>query len=965
MNTKRKFQYHKIVFNILMVLGLLVGLCVCVFLFSKIDKRMKDSATSNLLSTTQIISDTMEGFIEKDLNSLSLVANFHVNGEKIDRNYLSIVCDSLEFEWIGIVDENDDGLNLFSNDPQDIDMSWHSEWKSGTRGYSDAYIGESGRLQIVLWTPIYDNNIYIGTVFGSVILTKYYTANVFTFYFGEGKTYLYNATDGRFILKSLGNDGTPLRQKDMYSLLLESGNSEKDVEEFKTAINDRKSGTAEFNFNGEASYLCFLPLLSSENWYVTTVIARDVLLQESAEVGLLIRIGFALLCVTLVFVGVTFAILQIRKAKENEARYRDSLFANISDNLDSSFVIYEKEHKKTAFVSTNVNRLFGLNKSYIEENIEYIFDWCKIPQDDLKRRAIIEGTFEGNEVREIEIDDKEKGIHTIRVELINAHHGQSIIVLTDITKEKQIQNTLIDAMKRAATANQTKNEFLSAMSHDLRTPINGIVGMATIADANLDDKVKVHECLTKISNSTDTLLRLINNILDVFQMERGKVELVEQPFNIIELVNKILNENCQGLAEKEHSILVKTDLIKHKEVIGDQLGLTRIATNLISNAIKYTPHGGEIKIEFSEKQSAIHGYGCYELVVQDNGIGISPEFQSRIFQPFEREEDVKKRGIQGTGLGMSIVKNLVDLMMGNITVESEKGKGTIVRVTVNIRLNQQKKIKSNILINVPVLVLSKCISVSKQITKILTDIGMKTEICNDIDKALELINTRSEMNESFRVIIIDSDEKMRNQKEMISKIISLAGNESEIIVLTDYNNENIKQEFKELAIRSFVSKPVYKYQISKKMVDIVTEQKQEQEEQAIINNKAFASKKILLVEDNDLNKEIAIDFLEMTGVSVEWAENGAIAVQMFEQSDIDTYDMIFMDIQMPVMDGYEATKAIRKLNRPDAKKIPIVAMTANALKKDEKMSHEAGMNDHLSKPISISSIIKILIKHIK
>lgn len=943
---------------------LIFAFIFCIFMVRSINKRMNESATSNLLNTTQVIENTLSGFLDRDLESLNIIAELHKEGETLDKGEISALCNALNFDWFALVDDNEEGTNYFSGIFKAADLPCYDQWIPGEKGYSNSYMGQSGRSQIALWLPIYQNGQYIGTAFGGVILEKYYSADIFTFYEGEGRTYLFNAEDGQWILKSLGLDGTPTRHSNIYTLLTASGNKEKSVDSFRQAVEDGKTGTAVFKFNEDQSYLCFMPFESSPGWYVTTVIAKDTLLKESVQVQNTIRLVLMLLCgILVVGVGI-FSRWMIQKTKREEENYRQVLFANISANLDSAFLIYEKNNQKTAFVSDNMKRLLGVDREWLTEDTGRLFDWCKIPEEDPQRQAFLEGTMEKSVIREVYVED-ELGASTrvIKLELILADMDQELAVLTDITKDKEIQNSLIDAMERAEAASNAKNDFLSAMSHDLRTPINGIVGMTAIAAAHLSEPYRVKDCLTKISESTSHLLSLINEVLDMSQIENGKIQLSNEPFNIAELLQNVLSINYPGIQQKNHKIKVHINIIENEDVIGDPVRLTRVAANLISNAIKYTPSGGEIMLSLQERPGIIQGYGCYELMVQDNGIGMSREFQEKIFEPFEREEDVRLSRIQGTGLGLSIVKNIVDLMLGSISVDSEKGKGSTFRVILNFKLDEQKTNTGEQLAGLPVLIVDDDIVTCTTVSEILCNTGMEAEWTTSGKEAVEMVTVHHQNNTDYMAVILDWKMPGMDGVETARQIRAQVGSEVPIIILTAYEWGEIEETARAAGVDAFLSKPIYKSKLIQKMTEITEGQFDKPEESIATSPKGIPKgKRILLAEDNELNREIAVEFLKMLGVESDCAENGADAVKRFAESMPGYYGAVLMDIQMPKMNGYEAARRIRKMdNRPDGKTVPIVAMTADAFKKDEQAAREAGMNAHLAKPISVDSLAMILV----
>lgn len=963
--TKRKLKY---------ITGFGVGIAIilatlilCFSLLTSITSRMNESATSNLLNTTRVIRETLEGYVTTDLESLDAIGEFWESGDTYGKEKIQIFCDTLGFDWMVLIDNNGQSVDSFENQLDITTQSWYPEWVRGSKGYSQAFLTETGRLQIAMWVPINQDGNYIGTIFGAVILEKYYSANVFTFYDGEGRTYLFDGDNGSWILASLGTDGTQTQHDDIYSLLVDTGNSEDNIEIFRNAIEERKAGTVELMFNGQESFLCFLPMKSSSNWYIATVISRADLLRESFEVQTMISIVIAIIGTIIIIITLGLAFWFVRKTRMQEAKYRDMLFSNLSANLDSVFIIYENNRGNTPFVSDNVERLLGIDKIYLTEDISRIFDWCGIATDDEQRIQFLDGTLGSSHKREIELPNEFGDVkRAIRLELIPTDRKQLIAVLTDITKDKEIQHSLVEAMNRAEIASNAKNDFLSAMSHDLRTPINGIVGMTVIAAANIDDSNRVHSCLTKISESTNTLLVLIDEVLDMAQMEKGKFKFVTEPFNIAQLLQDLSNQHHTAIADGKHNFNIHIRNMEHEEVIGDSSRLTRIINNLISNAFKYTPEGGDITVTLCEKPQVLKGHGCYQLSVSDNGIGMSQQFLQKVFEPFEREEDVVTRRIQGTGLGMTIVKNIVELMHGKIDVASEKGKGTTFTVTINLKLGEHATQYDATFSGLPVLVVDDDIVECETVTDIINDIGMHGEWANNGETAIQMISARHQQEDDYFAVLLDWKMPGMDGLETARRIRSEIDPNVPVIILTAYDWVEIESEARSAGVNSFLTKPLYKTKLLRKMTEISEGQLdaiQVDLQQQMTFDNIPKDKRILLVEDNPLNMEIALEMLRMMGLNIDCAEDGARAVDMFAQSQVGTYDLILMDIQMPNMNGYEATSAIRAMSRADSK-LPIIAMTADAYQKDEQSAIEAGMDEHFTKPISVERLVKLLVRHL-
>lgn len=964
MKIRKKYNQWKMAAYTLVVFIMSAALFFCFSMIDKINQRMNESATSNLLNTTKVIEGNVESDFEKDFEFLSIIAEMYKSGRTLEEQQMQEMAAAMKVEWVAVVDANGKGVDCFQDTFQASEISGYDQWEAEKKGFSDAYFGDSGRLQTTLWLPVYRNQTFIGTVFASVTLSKYYSEDVFTFYEGEGRTYLFDGSDGKWILRSMGTDGTIKREDDIYSLLKTCGNDSDEVLKFRQAVKKHKTGTAVFDFNQETSYVCFMPLAISDDWYVATVIPRDVLLKESAQVQRIIQLILVIFVVSLCIIAITFLTWRLRREKQKAAEYREALFANVSSNIDAAFLIYEKEGSKPVFVSDNVKRLLGIEREWLEENGGHLFDWCDITENDSQKISFLDGTLEQPAVREVCVKD-EMGIQSryIRLELIPADSEQQIAVLTDITKDKDIQSSLLESMRQAEAASHAKNDFLSAMSHDIRTPMNGIVGMTAIAAANVHDEKRVQSCLTKINEASAHLLNLINEVLDMSKIENGQIEIIEEPFNLAQMLQEVLSINYPGIQQKDHTIKVHIRSLEHEQVLGDPMRLRRIVTNLISNAIKYTPEGGKITLALKEKSSKIKGYGCYEIMVQDNGIGMTPEFQEKIFLPFEREEDVRISRIQGTGLGMTIVKNLVSLMMGEIQVDSQKNQGTTFRVTINLKLDEDQGEAIVKLDSLPVLVVDDDDITCETVSSMLCDIGMTGEWADNGLEAIRMVSDRHSRKEDYMAVLLDWKMPGMDGIETARRIRRQVDENVPIIILTAYDWSEIEVEAREAGVNEFLLKPIYKTKLRKKMMSVVSGTEDSiQFEKVPVNQKVPSGKRVLIVEDNELNMEIAVELLQMMGAKTACARNGVEAVECFADSAPGTYNLILMDIQMPKMNGYEAAKKIRAMERPDSQTIPIVAMTADAFVNDVQSVYAAGMNEHLSKPVSVERLKQTLIR---
>ncbi len=533
-------------------------------------------------------------------------------------------------------------------------------------------------------------------------------------------------------------------------------------------------------------------------------------------------------------------------------------------------------------------------------------------------------------------------------------------VTESVREDRAQRDALADALVAAEHANKAKTTFLNNMSHDIRTPMNAIVGFTALATSHIDDKELVQDYLSKISVSSQHLLSLINDVLDMSRIESGKMTLEEVEVHLPDLIHDLRTIIHANVAAKQLDLFIDTQDVINEDIIMDKLRLNQVFLNILSNAIKFTPNGGSIKFFVIEKPSPIPGHAVFEFRIKDTGIGMSREFQKTIFEAFTREKTSTVSGIQGTGLGMAITKSIVDMMGGTISVNSEEGKGTEFIVTIPCRLSG-KQIDSDVipeLQGLRALVVDDDTDACLSVCSMLRSIGMRPDWTTQGKEAVIRAKEAMNQEDAFSAYLVDWQIPDMNGVEIVRRVRNLIGGDTPIIILTAYDWTDIEKEAKEAGVTAFCSKPIFLSELRKALeAPFHTASKDKEPEKQLID---FTGKRVLLAEDNEMNQLIAQAILTESGLDVVIANNGEEAVNMMQEAPAGTYHIILMDIQMPVMDGYEAARMIRALDDKDKANIPIVAVTANAFEEDRKLALEAGMNGHLAKPYDIPKMMETL-----
>ena len=720
---------------------------------------------------------------------------------------------------------------------------------------------------------------------------------------------------------------------------------------------------------GDTSYYLVYEDTAVQNWTMVGLVpvsivnaSLDKLWFHTVQIVAGIAFGLAVLIILLILRRSHTTL----RRKDTEILYRDELFQKLSLNVDDVFLMLDAKTSKVDYVSPNVERLLGLPWKEVRQDVHVLANLH--PKDDPDRdKNFLEGLHRG-EQREwdaayLHQETKElRWFHIVAMGSEVAGRTKYILVLSDRTADRQVNQALSDAVAAAETANRAKSTFLSNMSHDIRTPMNAIIGFTTLALSNIDDKNRVKDYLAKTLASSNHLLSLINDILDMSRIESGKIHLEETEVSLSDVLHDLKTIISGQIHAKQLELYMDAMDVTNEDVYCDKLRLNQILLNLLSNAVKFTPAGGTVSVRLRQYLGKAKGSELYEFRVKDNGIGMSQEFVQKIFSPFERERTSTVSRTQGTGLGMAITKNIVDMMGGTIEVQTEQDKGTefIVRLPFRTQPEHHRIEKISELEGLKALVVDDDFNTCDSVTKMLVKVGMRSEWTLSGKEAVLRARQSMELGDAFHAYIIDWRLPDMNGIEVTRQIRSL-GDDTPIIILTAYDWSDIEVEARAAGVTAFCAKPLFMSDIRDTLMTAIGQNQAEQEKPVLpAACSDFRGRCILLVEDNELNSEIAVEILNEYGFLVDTAENGAEAVEKVKKSKPGGYDLVLMDVQMPVMNGYEATKQIRALRDPALAGITILAMTANAFDEDRKKALECGMNGFLSKPIVIEELISTL-----
>ena len=957
-------------------IAVLVGIVLGVFRYFRfVSKTVYEESVSHLTEVFHQSDNMMRELTDKNLTYL------HIWGENLQdilsedeiRDYIKKAQEDTGFlEFFFLSADGDYKMATGETGYLGLQENMEEEIRQGNDVIANAAV--PGKSQLLIFATPKAHGIYQGFEYDAIAIA-YENSDIvdvldISAFDGNAQSFMIHP-DGRVVVdhssEAWGN------VYNFFGILREhSDMSEKEINALLEKFKAGRTDAMLLNLDGRNYYLVY-EKSDIQDWMFLGLVQADIVnasmnrLQRST----IIFVSAIVFCIAALFISL---IIQKNRTdlrrKDTEILYRDELFQKLSMNVDDVFLMLDAKTYQADYVSPNVEKLLGITVEQIHKDICILGKLRSEKQEDPEKNYLEE--IQVQEQREWDFEyvhlktGEKRWFHNIAMGSEVNGKKKYILVMSDRTSDRKMNQALSEAVRAAETANKAKSTFLSNMSHDIRTPMNAIIGFTTLAVSNIDDKKRVRDYLGKILSSSNHLLSLINDILDMSRIESGKIHLEETEVSLSDVLHDLKTIISGQIHAKQLELYMDAMDVTNEDVYCDKTRLNQVLLNLLSNAVKFTPAGGTVSVRIRQYPGTVKGSELYEIRVKDNGIGMSQEFVQKIFSPFERERTSTVSRIQGTGLGMAITKNIVNMMGGTIEVLTEQGKGTefIVRLPFRIQSKHQRIEKIAELEGLKALVVDDDFNTCDSVTKMLVKVGMRSEWTLSGKEAVLRARQSMEMGDAFHAYIIDWRLPDMNGIEVTRQIRSL-GDDTPIIILTAYDWSDIEVEARAAGVTAFCAKPMFMSDIRDTLMTAIG-QKQAEAEAEILPTAGsdFRGKCILLVEDNELNSEIAAEILNEYGFLVDTAENGAEAVEKVKNSKPGNYDLVLMDVQMPVMDGYEATKQIRALDNPALAGITILAMTANAFDEDKKKALECGMDGFLSKPIVIEELISILQKNL-
>ena len=964
-------KYQRLLFVVLIVICIGCASAIGISYVKALQNKLQNQAIQNVMTVTLQQQQAFDNFISQDTERVHSFATYFANSGKNPeeiQEQLTIFNDIDATYAVICLDEGLFCCNAFEDIlPIDEENLETYLGLTGT-GIRDSYIGPyTGIPRFCYYETFTFSNGHKGLIQKSYDRSRISETFSLSFYNNQGFSYVINQ-NGDILLRAADMLDNHFYEN-ILDLLTDTQADPEDIEQFRQALNTRATGSIIFTGKLKDYVYSYVPMENAENWYLVSIVPMDaitdeanhLLLDSQKTVGLLILI--LLICVLLILS--MFLTGKYIKANEQDADYQTQLFdifiSYLSRNTNDIYMMLDHETEILEYVSPNVKQVLGVDPKDVIDVLK-ASDMTSDPESAEAYYKQLQSMIPGETVlsRTTERINPQTGEHRYFQE--NAYcavvHGRikRMAYISDRTKERQVQANLTEALQMAKIASEAKSTFLSSISHDIRTPMNAIIGFLTLMRDEVHNPETVMEYNKRIDAASQHLLGLINDVLDLNKIESGSATLNIVEFTLAEIIDGLNTIIRPQTNAKNQTFDISVSQLTYEHLSGDKLRINQILINLLSNAVKYTPENGTIELQIEELPQTIEDYSRIRFTVSDNGLGMSEDYLKVIFDPFTREETKNTRQIQGTGLGRPITKSLVELMGGSIHVESEPGKGSTFTVELTLHIQEQNEEPAfwkdhNI---TKILVVDDEEEICLNIIKAMSQTGVATDYSTNGAKATQMLLAARKEGSPYSLVLLDW--KMPNLSGLETARLIRENYPDKILIflLTAYDWSDIEQEASKSGVNHFMPKPFFVSTL-KEAVHQITAGDEKKADDTLSN--VVRGKHILVVDDMKANQFILSKILGTLGARCDIAGNGQEAVEMFEAAVSDTYDLILMDVQMPVVDGYTATGMIRGSSHPLAKTIPIIAMTANAFVEDIQNALDAGMDAHVAKPVQRNKLL--------
>lgn len=964
---KRIFRlFEWLVLLVLLLLIVLTGLMI-----RHVRGQMEENAAEEVKSIFQKSENLVNSDILSDLNTVRRFA-VYIPWEDQEKATSTMQAFLQEYDYSYAIYLDKDGVGYDS-----LGKPWTKEQlpfkavesKDDQAVYSPIYVDEDGTCLTAVELPIQKDGEPMGTFFVGIPMEQYSSNTIAKTFRSDGYYYLVDQRSGSAVSAAFSNGDSGVSVVTFSQLLESAGHSRNEQERLLEKMEAREEFSLNGTMNGEAYYLYLLPIEENAQWYLCGIIPSRVIQMESDNVmSIIIGIIEMLVVISVLTVTAVIYFLMRRRNAERqravEKETQNATYEALSEKSDVVVCIFDRGQHRLEQVFQNSRRILGRDSGDYLSDGALLKEICDSADQNLYRRLMAD-QIESDEVYQLQLEHAQTRQpleirFTIKPGIVIAGRKKYMFYWEDVTQGVRVQESLRTAAQAAQQANRAKSEFLSNMSHEIRTPMNAIIGMVELIERNSDDLAYIRHSIRKIKLSAMHLLNIINDILDLSRIESGKISIQDEPFCLSDLIDNVASIIRTQAEGKGHTFDIHIHDLWSDHLRGDWMRLNQVLINILNNAVKYTRPGGHINFEIMESPARNSGYVSLCFQIRDNGIGMSPEFVKRLGNPFEQEQSELHIQEGGTGLGLSIVFNIVSMMGGTISVGSELDKGTTIAVRLDLKKEATPEMQPEDLAGMRVIIADDDPQVCEDVASILNAVQVQVDSALTGAEALAKIQDAHESDNDYDVAIIDwvlPDVDGLTLTRMVHEKIS---ERLPVVFVSAYDWSQIMDEAGHAGIEHFIEKPLFRKRLYAALSSI---QNGALEVQGAAPPEAcpnLPQLHVLLAEDNELNREIAVEFLKIGSITADTVGDGREAVERFLNAPPGTYGGILMDLQMPVMDGLTASRQIRQSDHPQAKTIPIIAMTANAFEEDVQRCLRAGMNAHLAKPLDLSRMLQVI-----